>query len=189
MKMLRHYFISDNLDDLETFEEQLESAGLSTPHIHVLSQNDAEVAHHHHLHNVNSFMKLDIVHSTTWGAVIGLFASALTLVVSYFAGWTESAAGWTPFIFLAIVILGFCAWEGGLIGIQSPNHHFKQFKQALDEGKNVFFVDLEPFNEVILEETLKAHPQVQLAGTGASTPHWFITWQERVPRFFKETFP
>jgi hypothetical protein len=30
MKMLRHYFISSNLDDLEVFEEQLEAAGVST---------------------------------------------------------------------------------------------------------------------------------------------------------------
>ena len=35
--MRRHYFISDNLDDLEVFEEQLEAAGISTPQIHVLS--------------------------------------------------------------------------------------------------------------------------------------------------------
>ena len=48
--MLRHYFISTNLDDLEVFEEQLEAAGVSTPQIHVLSRNDADVEHHHHLH-------------------------------------------------------------------------------------------------------------------------------------------
>ena len=35
MPMLRHYFISNDLDDLETFEEQLEAAGVSTPQIHV----------------------------------------------------------------------------------------------------------------------------------------------------------
>jgi len=52
MNMLRHYFISDNLDDLEVFEEQLESAGVSTAQIHVLSRNDAEVGHHHHLREV-----------------------------------------------------------------------------------------------------------------------------------------
>ena len=72
MKMLRHYFISNNLDDLEVFEEQLEGAGVSTPQIHVLSRNDAEVHRHHHLHEVASLMKKDIVRSTTQGAVVGL---------------------------------------------------------------------------------------------------------------------
>ena len=40
MQLLRHYFISDDLDDLELFEEQLESAGVSTPQIHVLSRDE-----------------------------------------------------------------------------------------------------------------------------------------------------
>jgi len=179
MHMLRHYFISDSLDDLEVFEEQLEAAGVSTPQIHVLSRNDAEVEQHHHLHEVQSFMKNDIVHSTALGAAIGLCASALVLAVAYFAGWTESAAGWIPFIFLAVVVLGFCTWEGGLFGIQKPNHNFARFEQALRDGKHLFFVDLEPHQEAVLENVLKFHPQVELAGTGASTRHWLIALQQK----------
>ena len=173
MNMLRHYFISSNLDDLEIFEEQLEAAGVSTPQIHVLSRNDAEVEHHHHLHEVQSFMKNDIVHSTERGAVVGLCASALVLAVAYFAGWM-------PFIFLAVVLLGFCAWEGGLLGIQKPNHNFARFEQALRDGKHIFFVDLEPNQEAVLEKVLKSHTQVELAGTGSSTPHWLIALQQKL---------
>ncbi len=179
MNMLRHYFISDSLDDLEVFEEQLEAAGVSTPQIHVLSSDDAQVQSHSHLHAVQSFMKNDVVHSTQRGAVIGVIVFALVLAVAYLAGWTESAAGWMPFIFLAVVLLGFCTWEGGLIGIQSPNHNFARFEQALKDGKHIFFVDLEPQQEEILERVLKLHSKVELAGTGSSTPHWLITlWQK-----------
>lgn len=179
MKMLRHYFISDSLDDLEVFEEQLEAAGVSASQIHVLSRNDAEVEHHHHLHEVQSFMKNDIVHSTIRGAVVGLCAFVLVLAIAYFAGWTESAVGWMPFIFLAVVMLGFCTWEGGLRGIQEPNHDFVRFEQALRDGKHIFFMDLEPKQEAILEEVLKSHPQVELAGTGSSAPHWLIALQQK----------
>jgi hypothetical protein len=179
MKMLRHYFISDSLDDLEVFEEQLEAAGVSSSQIHVLSRNDAEVENHHHLHEVQSFMKNDIVHSTIRGAVVGLCAFVLVLAIAYFAGWTESAVGWMPFIFLAVVMLGFCTWEGGLRGIQEPNHDFVRFEQALRDGKHIFFMDLEPQQEVILEEVLKSHPQVELAGTGSSAPHWLIALQQK----------
>ncbi len=179
MKMLRHYFISDSLDDLEVFEEQLEAAGVSSSQIHVLSRNDAEVEHHHHLHEVQSFMKNDIVHSTIRGAVVGLCAFVLVLAIAYFAGWTQSAVGWMPFIFLAVVMLGFCTWEGGLRGIQEPNHDFARFEQALRDGKHIFFMDLEPQQEVILEEVLKSHPQVELAGTGSSAPHWLIALQQK----------
>ena len=179
MKMLRHYFISDSLDDLEVFEEQLEAAGVSASQIHVLSRADAEVEHHHHLHEVQSFMKNDIVHSTIRGAVVGLCAFVLVLAIAYFAGWTDSAVGWMPFIFLAVVMLGFCTWEGGLRGIQEPNHDFARFEQALRDGKHIFFMDLEPQQEVILEEVLKSHPQVELAGTGSSAPHWLIALQQK----------
>ena len=61
MNMLRHYIISKSLDDLEVLKAQLEAAVIFTPQIHVLSWNDAEVEHHH-LHEVQSFMKNDIVH-------------------------------------------------------------------------------------------------------------------------------
>ena len=180
MNMLRHYFISNNLDDLEVFEEQLEAAGVSTAQIHVLSRNDAEVGHHHHLHEVQSFMKNDIVHSTIRGAVVGLCVAVLVLATAYFAGWTQSAAGWTPVIFLAVVLLGFCTWEGGFLGFQKPNHNFVRFEQALRDGKHIFFVDLEPQQEAVLEKVLKFHPQVELAGTGSSAPHWLIALQRKV---------
>ena len=180
MNMLRHYFISTSLDDLEVFEEQLETAGVSTPQIHVLSRNDAELERHHHLHEVQSFMKNDIIHSTELGAVVGLCAFVLVLSVAYFAGWTQSAVGWWPFIFLAVVLLGFCTWEGGLLGIQKPNHNFARFEQALKDGKHIFFVDLEPSQEAVLEQVLKFHPQVELAGTGSSAPHWIITLQRKM---------
>lgn len=180
MKLLRHYFISDSLDDLELFEEQLEAAGVTTPQIHVLSTNDADVAKHPHLHAVQSLLRSDVIYSTTRGAMVGVLASALVLSVAHFAGWTQSAAGWMPFIFLGVIILGFCTWEGGFVGIQKPNHNFARFEQALKDGKHVFFVDLEPKQEAPLEKILQAHPQVELAGTGPSVQHWIVTLQQRL---------
>jgi hypothetical protein len=179
MKMLRHYFISDSLDDLEVFEEQLEAAGVATPQIHVLSRSDAEVHQHPHLHEVESFMRNDIVRSTIRGAFVGLCGSALVLAIAYLAGWTQTAVGWIPFVFLAVMVLGFCTWEGGLFGIQTPNHNFRRFEKALNDGKHVFFVDLAPNQEVVLEKVLKSHPQVELAGTGSSTQHWLIAVQQK----------
>ena len=179
MNMLRHYFISNSLDDLEVFEEQLEAAGVSTPQIHVLSTNDAEVQVHPHLHEVQSFMKRDVVYMAERGAVVGICAFALVLGIAYFSGWTESPAGWMPFIFLAIVVLGFSAWVGGLIGIEKPNHKFVRFEQALKDGKHVFFVDLEARDEPILANVLKSHPKVESAGSESSVPHWLITLQRK----------
>ena len=51
--MNRHYYISDNLNDLEKVETELEASGIDTEQIHVLSERDAEVERHH-LHDVSS---------------------------------------------------------------------------------------------------------------------------------------
>ena len=189
MKLTRHFFIGDDLDDLERFEEELERAGVVTPQIHVLTLDDSGADRHHHLHQVTGLMKKDLVHSTVLGALVGLCVSTLVLIVVHAAGWSETPAGWVPFIFLAIVVLGFFTWEGGLFGIETPNVHFKRFEKALQNGKHVFFVDLEPEQGKILEDVVKKHSMVEAAGTGRASPHWIVFWQHRIKRFFVETFP
>ena len=71
MNTLRHYFISDDLDDLDLLEDQLESRGVDNPQIHVLSNDDPGVANHVHLHAVQSLLKNDVIHSAEIGAVAG----------------------------------------------------------------------------------------------------------------------
>jgi len=180
--MNRHFYISDNLDDLETVESELETSGISTEHIHVLSDRDADVEQHH-LHDVNSFMKQDVVRSGEIGAIIGVPLAALVLGGAYLAGWTETAAGWMPFIFLTIVILGFSIWEGGFFGIQVPNAHFRKLKERIKEGEYIFFVDVDPNQESTLDRVIKHHPQLQMAGTGPAAPHWIVAWLYRWHQF------
>jgi hypothetical protein len=180
--MNRHYYISDNLDELERVEQELEAQGISTEQIHVLSEQDAEVEHHH-LHDVPSFMKQDVVHSGEIGALVGVVLAAAVLLGAYWLGWTASAAGWMPFIFLAIVLFGFCTWEGGFFGIQVPNAHFRRFRQYLKDGKHVFFVDVEPEQEPVLAQVVGHHPQLSDAGTGAAAPHWVVAWLQRWHQF------
>lgn len=189
MQVIRHYFISNDLDDLELFEEQLEAAGVATPQIHVLSLDDTEVENHHHLHDVTSIMKKDVIHSGEIGAGVGIVLASLVLASAFAFDWTNTSAGWIPFSFLAIILVGFCTWEGGFIGIQRKNTHFKRFEKVLSEGKHVFFVDLEPDQEPILEKIITSHGQVEHAGTEKGTPHWIIEGQKKIPRLLRETLP
>ena len=182
--MIRHFYISDSLDDLEDVEQELEEQGIATPQIHVLSQNDADVQQHH-LHEVEAVLKKDVVHSMELGAIVGVIAAAIVLIVAYTAGWTESAAGWIPFIFLAIVVLGFCTWEGGLFGIQEPHYQFKQFQDVLKQGRHVFFVDVTEQQEAVLARIVDAHPKLEAAGEAEATPEWVIRWQKNWQGFVK----
>ncbi len=189
MNMKRHYFTSDSLDELERFEQALETAGVPAAQIHVLSLDDTGVHNHHHLHEVQDFMKRDIVHSTEVGALMGVVAAGLVLGVAYLTGATQSVVGWTPFVFLAIVLLGFFTWEGGLLGIQTLNRQFERFERELNNGRHVFFVDVAPDEEPVLRRELASFQGIQAAGTGRARPRWMVVWQERVRHFFVDVMP
>jgi hypothetical protein len=174
MKTLRHYFISDDLDDLDLLEDQLEHAGIDSPRIHVLSNDSVGVANHIHLHAVQSIFTRDVVHCTVVGAIIGLLGVCLVLGVTYVLDLPDAIIGWTPYIFLSIVVLGFCTWEGGFVGMQKTNYHYKQFESALEDGKHVFIVDLDPNQESSLTIALQDHPKLLEAATEVGSPHWIL---------------
>ena len=182
--MRRHFYISSSLDELEDVERELEGQGISTPHIHVLSLDDAAVAQHSHLHEVEAVLRTDVVHGTEVGALIGFFMAISILLIAHLSGWAQGPT-WIPFVFLSIVVLGFCTWEGGFFGIQIKNKRFSHFESELKAGKHLFFVDIEAEKETILGDVIRAHPQLVLAGEGPSVPYWFIRLQDRFKRFVK----
>lgn len=179
--MQRYYYIDESLDELEIVEKELESAGIPTEQIHVLSHSDGEVAMHR-LHSVTSIMKKDLVHSTIIGAIIGIFLSILVLVGAWLTGWPETYT-WVPFVFLAIVVLGFSTWEGGLWGIQEPNHHFRRFENELKQGKHVLFVDIDSKDSDTLRSVAQSHPRLQSVGKGKSMPKAVVMGQQLFHRF------
>ena len=181
--MKRHYYISNDLDDLEIVERDLESAGVSTPQIHVLSEDDSGVETHH-LHEVEAVLKKDVVHGTEIGAVVGVIAAAAILLLFWLSGLTETYT-WVPAIFLSVIVLGFCTWEGGLIGIQEPHTDFRRFQNDLHQGKHVLFVDVDPAQESILRKVVRNHPQLTDAGEGGSTPRWVVGAQRKWTRFMQ----
>ncbi len=113
---------------LQMAERELLTNGIAAEQIHCLSLDDAD-AELHHVHDVQSLMKKDVIHSAEIGALIGIAASIIAITAAYLSG-LASKVGWAPFVFLAIVLLGFFTWEGGLIGIQTPNSRFRRFRES-----------------------------------------------------------
>ena len=134
---------------------------------------------------MESVLRNDMVHSASIGAVIGVTLAVSILVLAYSLGFTNSAAGWIPFVFLSIVILGFCTWEGGLIGIHNPHYQFARFEETLSQGNHVFFVDIEEQQESALTKVMHSHPRLQLAGMGDATPAWVIKTQDNYKAFVR----
>ena len=169
--MKRHYFISNNLDDLDKIEQQLENRGILRPQIHVLSRDDAGVERHEHLHNIESVLKFDVVHGTMLGAIAGFALAIVSLVIAEYTGLT-AVYSWAPFIFLAVILFGFSTWFGGYHGIRTPHKDLRKFESVLNQGRHVFFVDIDTEQESILHAVTDNHPALEKAGTGKATPRW-----------------
>jgi hypothetical protein len=181
--MKRYFYVSDNLNDLEAAEIALKEKGIDTAQIHILSEDDAEVEKRH-LHAVDSLSKRDTIRSGVTGLIIGLICSIAILLLSYYFELHKTIT-WVPPIFLAVVILGFCTWEGGFLGIQRRNRQFAKFEQQLKEGKHVFFVDVSPEQETLLNQVVSAYPSMALAGAGDASPEWIIGTQVRLEKFVR----
>ena len=174
MPLQRHFFLSDDLDDLELVEAELIEAGILAPQIHVLSRDNIGLHQREQLSNVSSFMKRDLIRSGLIGAIVGSFLVALLILMAVVFGWLKGPAGSAPVVIAALALFGACVWIGGLWGIQKPNHHFLRFKSELDAGKHVFFVDLDSRELRVLETLCAKHPGLEPAGTGEALPSWAL---------------
>ncbi|NRB38326.1 MAG: hypothetical protein HRU20_07630 [Pseudomonadales bacterium] len=156
--MERQYFISNDLDELEDAQQELLKSGLNDEQVHVLSDDEAGVDEHH-MHGVNAFSKTDIIQSTIRGALIGVVFSAMSLLVPYMFGLIGDI-GWTPFLFLAIIALGFSTWEGGLWGIQEFNTRFSRFESQIHDGKHLMIIDIDDNQRNAVNVMASHHPKL-----------------------------
>jgi hypothetical protein len=186
--MNRHYFISDDLDDLDRIEEELEHRGIFRPQIHVLSKDDTGVETHLHLHNIESIFKQDVVHGTLVGAIIGIFAATLVMTLVYLSDLPETYP-WASLIFLAVIVFGFITWSGGFYGIQTIHNDFRRFQKELDSGMHIFIVDVDSSQENVIKQLQIDHPDLHDAGSGNATPRWIIMGQQSFKDITSTTFP
>jgi len=181
--MQRHYFVSDDLSHLQAVERDLLQADVQSTQIYVLSEDNAGMEQRR-LNEVEAVLKKDVVHGTELGALIGAVGAVLVIALAWASGIAQ-AYTWIPPIFLAIVILGFCTWEGGLIGISEPHYDFKRFREDLDAGRHIMLVDNTEEQETAVKAVAREHPELRPAGSGNPRPRWFITAQQNWASFLR----
>ena len=181
--MKRHYFLSDNLDDLEAVERELRAAGFTDAQFHVLS-NDAAAIEQRRLHPVEDVLKQDVVRGTERGALVGILCAAAVLALGWITGLAHGV-GWVPVLFLTVVVLGFCTWEGGLIGIQERHADFRRFEASLKSGRHLLFVDIDPDETTTLLRVTARYPGLQPEGVGEATPGLVVRFQDKWARFLQ----
>ena len=176
--MKRHYFISDNLKALEAVEQELHDGGIKVPQIHVLSNSEAELEKHQ-LNPVGDFLKTDVINSALWGLGIGAGGALLVIGTTMIMGWADTV-GWMPFVFLSLIILGFCTWEGGFLGFQEKNRRFQRFENTIRNNRHVLLVDVTEEQESLLDEVIARHPHLAPAGEGEPAPGWVIVGEHQL---------
>ncbi len=158
--MKTHMFLTNNIDNLEATENELESLGIPRSHIKIYSDDEAGL-YTHHLPSVPDISKRDVIHSGFLGALIGALAAIIILISANSIGWTTNF-GWMPFVFLALVVFGFSAWEGGLMGINKINHRFQRVQELIQDGAYLLIVSVNKPEEEKLATTMGRHPEMRL---------------------------
>jgi len=169
--MLRHFYAVSDLAQVVAVEKELIEQGIAKEQMHVLT-NDDQHAEELRVNEVDSFQKQDLLYSSLLGTGIGLVAGGAILLLTFQFEWYLSPAGWLPFVFLACSIAGFIIWEGGLLGLQRPNHHFTKFRKLVDHGKHILFVDTDAKQEKVLRQVIANHPLIHFVGLGNGAAKW-----------------
>lgn len=132
-------YLTDDIDELESAEHDLEQRGIPREHIHVLANNDGELLAHN-LPPFSDWSKRDIFHYGVRGTIIGAVLSGTLLLSTYLCGVNDPTA-WIVIAFIATLIVGFCTWEGGLVGINKMNHAFERYKDSIQKGAYLLVID------------------------------------------------
>jgi hypothetical protein len=155
--MMKLYILDRDLDDLEQLESELEHDGIARSKLRVASDDEAG-ASRHHLHGLIGIRRREVFRYGLIGAGLGLLL-AIPISVS---AWLAPPVYFLPVLFLALFLLGFCCWEGGLLGIQKQKRLLKPFQRALAAGQHLFIIDIDDKDIDEVKTRIAKHPKCQL---------------------------
>ena len=128
--MNRHYYISDNLDEPGTARSRTGSQRhrhRADPRPQRKGRGDRPAPLHEVSVREEGCGPLRRV--GCWGPSPAIVAVAF----AYASGWTETAAGWIPVIFLGAMLCAFCLGRQLLLGLQRTNRAFRPFEERLHQ--------------------------------------------------------
>lgn len=154
------HYLTSNIQELNAAEHDLENNGIPRKHIHIFSLNDQQLTALN-LPTYSEWSKRDITYYGFLGLLLGACLCICLILMSAFWGLTSST-GWSIIAFVGLGTIGFCTWEGGLIGVNKLNHHLKPYKHALDQGAILLVVDVDDAKEEFRARyTVESHGIIQ----------------------------
>ncbi|KZY62438.1 MULTISPECIES: hypothetical protein [unclassified Oleiphilus] len=152
------YFVADDLDEVELIQNELMEAGVEKDSISVWS-GDAYGVDTHHLKAENELLKTDAIPSMRSGLICGLILSGVALFGFLGLGLMSSEYMSAGLIFCGLVI-GFCTWEAGLLGLRRVHRDFTQLGRYVAQKKHIIHLHLGDKAEKAANKVLLKHPAI-----------------------------
>ncbi len=168
---------SDEFIHLEETYNDLKRHGIEDKDLHVFAKQQGKVLRHG-LNAANFWYKTNLVHGAINGLYIGILAGLLLSAVLTYSNFFEGNYGTSGFILTMLLGVGFGAWLGGFLGLQSRNHQLKKYYKYVDEGKYLLLIDARGKDvDNIKQSILHHHPQLKFLSADIDTIVPFETFQ------------
>lgn len=166
--MKRLYFLLPDIDTTHQVVENLLNAGIEEENMYVVARDDAQT---HDLPEAGVTEASDLTGSVgrgvTAGGVTGVLAGLTAMVFPpagiVIGGGVVAATG--------LAGAGFGAWAASMIGISHDNPQVQEYADAINSGKVLMMVDVDPTRiDEITADIKKVHADVVIEGTEAHKP-------------------
>ncbi len=160
---------SDDFISLEETYHDLKRCGVDDKDLHVIAKKQGK-ALRHGLNAANFWYKTNLVNGAIQGALIGLAAGFLLAWLISASNIFENFYGTSGFILTMLFSVGFGAWIGGFMGLQSRNYNLRKYYKYVDEGKYLLLVDVRDKDvQLIKQEIANQHPRLMLLDEDVKT--------------------
>lgn len=156
------YYLSPNLISTHKISDDLHATGVNDWFIHVISKDEAGLQREH-LHSSNYLETLDVIRDGFIGAACGFLAG---IAFAFIMNWAQPFGPNVPiwaYLGMVVLLTGFGAWQGGLIGIASENKKLARFHDDIESGKYLVLIYTKKAQEQKVKTMMAdKHPGVEL---------------------------
>ncbi|MDO8271750.1 MAG: hypothetical protein Q7U82_07485 [Gammaproteobacteria bacterium] len=160
------YYLSPSLKSTQEISDDLHAIGVDDWYLHIVSKDESGLSNQR-LHSSNYFETQDLLREGIIGGAIGLSAGMLSLL----------AMGLEPFgpnlpliayFGILLVLVGFGAWVGGMIGLARENKKLAGFHDDIEAGKYLILIYAKRRQEENIKRMMESrHKDVRLAAVDA----------------------
>ncbi len=175
--MKQHHYLFDSLDDLQRACNDLEFIGVEHQYLHVAYASHLSLEKRH-LNDMGFWRESDLLHTALRGLIVGIIASVATgAALLQWLG--NSELGLVVSGFVSLIVLGFCTWVGGMIGVSHDNWRVSPYHDLIQQGKSLLIVDVSEKNEPEITRLMAAtHREAEHTGESSTVEApWVGGWQ------------